>query len=120
MRSMKRFFEVNCKTIDGVIETFNNTIGQGFVLKIYESYNRGNDLVIWMFESLSDKNIQIAYSNHNNLDENNNWIDKSLVNFKTFPIVKNIKVEVINNIYDNIKNYYGLNEEIEYTQEFKI
>lgn len=28
MRSMRRLFEVNCKTIDGVIETFNNKTGR--------------------------------------------------------------------------------------------
>lgn len=120
MRSMKRFFEVNCKTIDGVIETFNNKIGQGFILKVMQSYNRDTDLVIWMFESLKDKNIQLGYSNHANVDEHNNWINKDLVNFKTYPIVKDIKREVVQNIFDNIKEYYGLNEEIEYTKEFKI
>jgi len=120
MRSLRRFCEVNFKTLDGVLEVFNNKIGQGYLIKVFQSYNKNNDLVVWMFESLSDKNIQVAFSNHSNVDENNNWIDKNKVNFKTYPIVKDIKKSVINDIYDIVKDYYGLNEEIEYSKGFSI
>jgi len=120
MRSLRRYCEVNFKTLDGVLEVFNNKIGQGYLIKVFQSYNKNNDLVVWMFESLSDKNIQVAFSNHSNVDENNNWIDKNKVNFKTYPIVKDIKKSVINDIYDIVKDYYGLNEEIEYSKGFSI
>lgn len=120
MRSLRRFFEVNFKTIDGVLEVFNNNIGQGYLMKIFQSYNRSNDLVVWMFESLNDKNIQIGFSNHSNIDEHNNWIDKNRVNFKIYPITKDIKKSVISDIYDIIKDYYGLNEEIEVSKELSI
>lgn len=76
MRSFRRFCEVNFKTLDGVLKVFNNEIGQGYMIKIFQSYNKSNDLVVWMFELLSDKNIQVAYSNHSNIDHHNNWIDK--------------------------------------------
>lgn len=120
MRSLRRFFEVNFKTIDGIIETFNNSIGQGFLIKIFESYNRDNDLVIWFYESLKDKNIQIAYSTLSNLDEHNNWINIKKVNIKTYPIVKDIKIKIIRDIHFSVKDYYGFNEEIEMPKEFKI
>ncbi len=120
MRSLRRYFELNFKTIDGVLEVFNNKIGQGYLIKIFKSYNRSNDLVVWMFESLNDKNIQIAFSNHSNIDEHNNWIDKDKVNFKIYPIVKDIKKSIIHDIHDIIKDYYGLNEEIEISNEFSI
>jgi len=120
MRSFRRFCEVNFKTLDGVLEVFNNKIGQGYLIKVFQSYNKNNDLVIWMFESLSDKNIQIAYSNHSNIDENNNWIKKDKVNFKTYNITKDIKKKIINDIYDVVKNYYGLNEEIEVPKGLSI
>ena len=120
VRSLKRFFEVNCKTIDGIIETFNNSIGQGFILKTFQSYDKSNDLVIWIFESLKDKNIQVGYGNHSNLDEYNNWIDKNNVNFKYYPIVADVKKEIVLNIYDNIKKYYDLNEEIEMPKKINI
>lgn len=120
MRSLRRFCEVNFKTLDGVLEVFNNRIGQGYLIKIFQSYNRNNDLVVWMFESLKDKNIKIAFSNHSNIDEHNNWIDKNKVNFKEYPVVKDIKKTIINDIYDIVKDYYGLNEEIEYTKEMNI
>lgn len=120
MRSLHRYFEVNLKSIDGILEVFNNKIGQGYMFKIFESYNQDNDLVIWLFESLKDKNIQIAFSNHSNIDEHNNWIDKKKVNFKFYPIVTNIKREVIKDIYGIVNNYYGLNEEIEMSKEFVI
>ena len=120
MRSLRRFFEVNCKTIDGVIEVFNNKIGQGFMLKIYESYNKDNDLVIWIFESLKEKNIQIAYSNLSNVDEYNNWIHNEQVNFKCYPIIKDIKKQAIRDIHSIITNYYDLNEDIEISKRINI
>ena len=76
MRSFRRYCEDNFKTLDGVLKVFNNEIGQGYMIKIFQSYNKSNDLVVWMFELLSDKNIQVAYSNHSNIDHHNNWIDK--------------------------------------------
>lgn len=120
MRSLRRYFEVNNKSIDGVLEVFNNKIGQGYLLKTYYSYNKNNDLVIWMFESLKDKNIQIAFSNLSNVDEHNNWIDKNKVNFKNYNIVKEIKRTIIRDINDIINDYYGLDEKIENTIGFSI
>jgi len=120
MRSFRRFCELNFKTLDGVLEVFNNNIGQGFLIKIFQSYNKNNDLVIWFFESLKDKDIKIAFSVHSNIDEHNNWIDINKVNFKEYKIVKNIKKQIINDIYDITKEYYGLNEEIEMPKEINI
>ena len=73
-----------------------------------------------MYESLSDKNIKIAYSIHSNVDENNNWIDEDKVNFKEYPIVKDIKKKIIKDIYDTIRDYYGFDEEIEIPKELNI
>lgn len=120
VRSLKKLFEINCKTIDGVIETFNNGREQGFVIKIYNSYNRDSDLCIWLFESLDEKNIQIAYGTHSNIDKQNNWIEKKKNNFKEYPIITDIKVRIIADLFDNIKKYYSLDEEISYETSFKI
>ena len=120
MRSLRNYFRINFKSIDGILEVFNNDIGQGYLFKIFQSYNDNNDLVIWMYESLSDKNIKIAYSIHSNVDENNNWIDEDKVNFKEYPIVKDIKKKIIKDIYDTIRDYYGFDEEIEIPKELNI
>jgi len=117
IKSLKRYFEVNCKSIDGVIETFNNVNEQGYMLKVFQSYNRDNDLAIWIYESLKDKNIKVAYGTLANVDRNNNWIDASKVNFKDYPIVSEIKKQIIRNIHNNIKEYYGLNESIKIQSE---
>lgn len=119
MRSMKRLFEVNCKTIDGVIECFNNKKGQGFMIKVFCSYNPDNDLAVWFYES-KDRKIKIAYSTRSNVDEFNSWIELGKVNFKTYPIVKNIKRDVLTDILETIKSYYNLNEEIEMPKSFSI
>lgn len=119
-RSLKRFFELNFKTMDGIIETFNNNIGQGYILKLFHSYNDNTDLAIWFYESLKDKNIQVAYSTLSNVDKHNNWINPELVNFKEYPIKKDIKISVIKNIFNNINNYYGLNEQIEMPKKLTI
>lgn len=120
MRSLRRFCELNFKTLDGVLEVFNNNIGQGYLIKVFRSYNENNDLVIWMFESLTEKNIQVAYSVNSNVDEHNNWIDSNKVNFKKYKIVKDMKKTVIKDIYEIVKDYYGLNEEIEIPKGMNI
>ena len=120
MKSFRRFCEVNFKALDGVIEVYNNKIGQGYLIKIFQLYNKNNDLVVWIFESLAEKNIQTAFSTHSNIDNNNNWITKNKVNFKIYPIKKDIKKKIINDLYEIIKNYYGLNEEIKQDKEMII
>lgn len=117
VRSLKWHFEVNCKSIDAVIETFNNCLEQGYMIKILKSYNRDNDLAIWIYESLKDKNIKVAYGTLSNVDKNNNWIDEKMINFKEYPIVAEIKKKIIQNIFNNVREYYGLNEVIKISSE---
>ena len=102
------------------MECFNNKDYQGYILKIMHSFNKGNDLVIWFYESLKDKNIQVAYSTLSNVDEFNNWIDKEQLNVKVYPIVKEIKRDIISDVFNNIMNYYGLDEQIEEEKSIKI
>ena len=99
---------------------FNNKDYQGYILKIMHSFNKGNDLVIWFYESLKDKNIQVAYSTLSNVDEFNNWIDKEQLNVKVYPIVKEIKRDIVSDVFNNIINYYGLDEQIEEEKSLKI
>lgn len=120
VRSIRRKFECDCKAISGVMECFNNKDYQGYILKIMHSFNKDNDLVIWFYESLKDKNIQVAYSTVSNVDEFNNWIDKKQLNIKIYPIVKEIKRDIISDVFNNIMNYYGLDEQIEEEKSIKI
>lgn len=60
------------------------------MIKIFFSYKMDNDLAIWFYES-PDRKIKIAFSTRDNVDEFNSWKDKGKVNFKVYPIVKNIK-----------------------------
>lgn len=120
VRSIRRKFEYVGKAISGVMECFNNKDYQGYILKIMHSFNKGNDLVIWFYESLKDKNIQVAYSTLSNVDEFNNWIDKEQLNVKVYPIVKEIKRDIVSDVFNNIINYYGLDEQIEEEKSLKI
>ncbi len=120
MKSLQRFFEINMKSIDGVIETFSNKSDQGYLVKIFRSFNHETDLVIWFYESLENKNIQIAYSTRNNCDANNNWIDKNKLNIKYYLIKKDIKKTIIQNIFDTVNKYYHLDEIIEMPDSLKI
>ena len=108
MKSFRRMCEVDFKEIDGIIEVFNNKIGQGYLLKIFSTYNNYNDLVIWIYESLDEKKINVAFSSHANVDANNNWLDVENVNFKKYSIIKDIKIGIINDIKDIVGAYYGL------------
>lgn len=120
MKSFRRMCEVDFKEIDGIIEVFNNKIGQGYLLKIFSTYNNYNDLVIWIYESLDEKKINIAFSSHANVDANNNWIDVENVNFKKYSIIKDIKISIINDIKDIVGAYYGLNDKIEHLNGISI
>lgn len=119
-RSIRRKFECDGKAISGVMECFNNKDIQGYLLKIYHSFNKNNDLVIWLYESLKEKNIQVAYSTLSNVDEFNNWIDKEKLNIKEYPIIKEIKKDIVSEVFNNIINYYGLDERIEEDKSLKI
>ena len=74
----------------------------------------------YIYESLKDKNIQVAYSTLSNVDEFNNWIDKEQLNVKVYPIVKEIKRDIVSDVFNNIINYYGLDEQIEEEKSLKI
>ncbi len=120
IKSFRRMCEVDFKEIDGIIEVFNNKIGQGYLLKIFSTYNNYNDLVIWIYESLDEKKINVAFSSHANVDANNNWIDVENVNFKKYSIIKDIKIGIINDIKDIVGAYYGLNDKIEHLNGISI
>lgn len=113
IKSLQSYFSIDFKSVDGIAEIFNNGSEQGYILKIYRSYNKDNDLVIWIYESLKDMNIQLGYSNMSNVDDKNNWIDKNKINYKLYPIKKNIKPTIISETIDNIVKYYNLDVEIE-------
>ena len=36
MRSLRNYFRINFKSIDGILEVFNNDIGQGYLFKIFQ------------------------------------------------------------------------------------
>ena len=120
MRSFRRFCEVDFKTIDGVVEVFNNNKYQGYVIKLFQSYNENNDLAIWIFESQVDKNIVIAYSTRANIDDVNNWKKAKEVNCKSYPIKAEIKRKIISDMHQTISDYYGLNEEIEKPKSLQL
>lgn len=101
MRSLRRNFEVNNKSIDGVLDVFYNKIGQGYLLKTYQSYNKSNDLVIWMFidsmrERLNKKDkekrlLEQTIANHLRTLNSilNFWVSKKLLSVNPYNDVTN-------------------------------
>lgn len=91
IKSIRYNIDNNCNTLSGIIECFKNQKIQVYILKIFHSFNRDNDLAIWLYESIGDKYIGVAYSTLSNVDKYNNWINQEKVNIKRYLIVTEIK-----------------------------
>ena len=121
MRSLRNKFELEFKGLDGVIEIFNCSKDiQGYMIKIFEDYRKEKDLSIWIYESLDNKKIYVGYSVQSNVNDYNCWIDKNKVNFKEYPISTNMKIKIVDNIFNNIKTFYDFDKEIEITENISI
>ena len=101
--------------LDGVIESFNNK-EQGFVLKIYDTYNPDIDICIWAYlpkerEYTNQMKVIIGrQSNCNNLNlwESDNLIIKIFSNAKAIEMHKQARDFIIDTIKKNLDRTYDL------------
>lgn len=92
------------KGLDGILEVFNNSREQGFILKIYDSYDPNYDTCIWVFEIPLQDQINVIFGSRMKCTDDNKW-DKEM--FESRIIFKSLQTsEVIDYIFDNIKSKY--------------
>lgn len=99
--------------VDGTIETFNDGIEQGMVLKIFDKYNPDLDICIWAyFPEQRDCNnqVKIILGKQINCLKNNMWDSNEL----TCNIITNTNAREMHNmareyIIELINNYYERN-----------
>lgn len=94
----------NFKGLDGILEVFNNTREQGFVLKIYDSYDPTYDTCIWVFEIPLQDQLNVIFGNRKDCTIDNQWNEEMFKSRITFDSLQT--KNIINMIYDYIKEKY--------------
>lgn len=92
------------KGVDGILEVFNNSREQGFVLKIYDSFDPTYDTCIWVFELSLQEKLNVIFGNRLDCTVDNKWNKEMFDGRITFDTVQ--AKEVINTIFDYIKDKY--------------
>ncbi len=92
--------------LDGVVEVFKEYDKQGYIMKIFKTYDPDTDLCLWVYEDLNNKTIHTIRGNHNNCDNFNRCIGDGL-EYRQYPIVTDIKKKIVSNLTDDIYGYYN-------------
>lgn len=92
------------KGLDGIVEVFINEREQGYVLKIYDSYDPEFDTCIWLFEMPEQEDINIIIGSRKDCLKNNAW-SKEMFD-KRIKYKSTEYKEVIDFIFKYLKNNY--------------
>jgi len=92
------------KGMDGILEVFNNKREQGFVLKIYDSYDPDYDTCVWVFEIPLQEQLNVIFGKRIDATIDNKWTDEMFKSRITFDSLQ-VK-EVIDLIFNHLKEKY--------------
>lgn len=92
--------------LDGVVEVFKEKDKQGYVMKLYKTYDPESDICLWVYEDLNRKTIHTIMGNHNNCDDLNCYDGDDLV-YNQYPVVTDIKKKIVSNLVEYIYDHYG-------------
>lgn len=91
--------------LDGVIEVFNQNGNQGYLMKIFKTYEPHTDLCVWAYEDLENKMIHTYIGTQADCQSNNNFQTENLVhNF--YPVKIDVKKQIVKELIDYIYSYY--------------
>ncbi len=96
--------------IDGTVETFNDGIEQGMVLKIFNKYNPNLDICIWAYLPYNrdcNNQIRIVLGKQSNCLPNNMWDSELVSKVVTSSNVRDMHNEAREYIIELIKNNYN-------------
>lgn len=92
--------------LDGVVEVFKEKDKQGYIMKLYKTFDPETDLCLWVYENLDTKTIHTIIGNHNNCNELNCCVGSDL-RYKQYPVITNIKREIVSNLVEDIYSHYN-------------
>lgn len=92
--------------LDGVFEAFKQSDKQGYVLKIYKSFDPTNDLCVWIYEDSDNKTIHTVIGCHNDCDELNNYSGDELI-CNEYPIKIDIKKTIVEKLIEDVYSHYN-------------
>jgi hypothetical protein len=100
------------KGLDGIVEVFVNEREQGYVLKIYDSFDPEFDTCLWLFEMPLQDELNVIFGSRKDCMKNNAWTQELFNKRVKFKNTEYKKVE--DYIFDYLKNTYDkeLNNEI--------
>ena len=91
--------------LDGVVEVFKEKDKQGYVMKIYKTFDPNDDLCVWVWEDIEKKTVNTRIGNHSNCNEYNQCIGFGFQD-NEYPIITNIKRDIVSNLLEDIYGYY--------------
>lgn len=94
--------------LDGIIEVFKNEDKQGYVMKLYKTYDPFEDLCVWVYEDLDKRCINTIIGKHSNCTPSNSWDGDDLI-YNQYLVVTNIKRDIVANLSEYIYSYYNKN-----------
>lgn len=100
------------KGLDGIVEVFINEREQGYILKIYDSFDPEYDTCLWLFEMPLQEELNIIIGSRKDCLDNNAWTKEAFNKRVKFKATSYKEVE--DYIFDYLKNTYDkeLNNEI--------
>ena len=102
------------KGLDGIVEVFNNEREQGYLLKIYDSFDPDYDTCIWLFEMPLQEELNIVIGSRKDCLKNNTWTSEMFNTRIKYETSKYKEVE------DFIFNYLKETYDKSFNNEIKI
>lgn len=96
------------ENLDGVVEVFKEKDRQGYLIKLYKSFDPDDDLCIWVYENLDSRTIHTIIANHSNCNELNQCVN-SYLKCHQYPVVKNIKKDIVEDLINIVYDHYNKN-----------
>ena len=107
----------NFKGLDGIIEVFNNSRDQGYILKIYDSYDPQYDTCIWVYDVPYDEKLVVIFGNRLDCNSNNSWNKEMFESRKEYALSENGGIIatvtlVTDELFDYLKEKYDKDEKM--------
>lgn len=106
------------KGLDGIIEVFNNTRDQGYILKIYDSYDPQYDTCIWVYDVPYDEKLVVIFGNRLDCNSDNYWNKEMFESRKEYVLSEHGGILatvtlVTDELFDYLKEKYDKDEKMD-------
>ncbi|MBO5530500.1 MAG: hypothetical protein J5970_03800 [Bacilli bacterium] len=104
--------------LDGIIEVFNNSRDQGYILKIYDSYDPEYDTCVWIYDQPYDEKLVVIYGNRLDCSVDNSWNKEMFDTRQEYilsekgGVIAGIDL-VVNDVFNTLKEKYDKDEKMD-------